>query len=246
MRNWVWLGLVAGCVEDFVPSAYESAQLAQASVLLQNDDDQIEGTRRDWAGPLAVDGDGNNFELTVSGPSSVRLDLYTPSNADLTVLGGLDVSLSLAPEAISGELSMSISDDAGDLVYLLEPVGPGLLTTERFGPGMLAPATDLGTAPIDGWNMNISSYYMRTDSGDVELYPGEPQEVTLGGSTYRAVLLAGFTSERVVDANNLECFGPTDRTAFELLRVDAGTADTAALTRDENLPAPLATCFNTR
>lgn len=246
MRKIVWLVVVGGCAEEVPPSEYETAQLSAPTVRVQDDDTTITSVvRRDWAGSLnADDSGGGNFELKiVSGLTTIQIDVFTPSGVDLTEFSGQPIIATVAPEPISDELSVAISAEDGELLYLLEPVRPDLLTEERFGPNMLAPATDLGHAiVVGGWDLAISSYYMRTDTGDAELYPGEPQEVMLSGDTYRATLLAGFDATRTVSVQE-ECVGPQDRTAFELVRVAPGTADLDPILRDTNLPPPVAECF---
>lgn len=243
MRKWVVLVGVVGCAEEFTPSEYLDAQLPKAVVVPTDDDLEIKGSRRDWAGTLVVDGEDGLWELLISSTSG-SAELFTPSEADLSVMNGAkDVTLTLAPDSISDELSLAVSDAAGDLLYLLEPARPALLTEERFGPNMLAPATDLGTAPAEGWDLSISSYYMRTDVGDVELYPGAPQEVMLAGYSYRATLLAGYTAERVIQQTQIDCIGAIDRVAFELIRVDPGTVEAATLLRGEDVPPPVALCL---
>lgn len=245
MRNWVVLALVAvGCGEEFAPSEYDAAQLARATVTLDDDDTTIT-LRRDWAGLLDVDGDSGNFEINVNdGLARVAgFTVYVPSETDLNEFQGRQAQVTVAPDPGSNELSISFRDaDTGDLLYLLEPVAPGLLSDEAFGVGLMAPATDLGSVVESGRTVQMYSYYFRTDAGDVELYPGVPQEVLLGGDSFRVILLAGFTSQLL--AGSGQCVGPDDRSAIEILRVDPGTAALDPILRpEETLPMPLPTCL---
>lgn len=248
IRNVVWVALFGGCGGDeFTQSEYIDQLLAKATVSVDDDDTTVVNVvRRDWAGSLNVDGDSGNFELNIiSGYATVRIDVYTPSGIDLNDISGQEVDVTVAPEPITDELSVAVyKQGTTDLLYLLEPVTPGLLTDERFGFGMIAPADDLGSVRTeDGWDVSISSYYLRADGGDVVLFPGEPQEVMLEGVTYRATILAGFTADRLAQGAAEECVGPNDRIAFELLQVEPGSVDPTPILRPESVPAPLAQCF---
>jgi hypothetical protein len=234
----VLVGWVVGCGGSST-SEYEPSQLERARVSV---DEELESDQRyDWVGTTKVEGADGVWEIRVSG---VVMDVSTPTDADLAMLDGLvDAHVAVAPEPLSNELSLLVTDAEGALQYLLEPVEPGALTESHFGLGLVAPANDLGPASAGGWDLSLTSAWLLTDAGDVELLPGAPQEVAIDGLSYRAVLLSGFTSEFALDAS-VQCSGAAERLAFELTRVEPGTADLTPLLRNEELDPPVSECLN--
>ena len=241
MRSIVLMtGWMVACQNEPVPSAYEPANLERATVVL-DDPEGFEGTRQDQIGNLRIDGTGQDFVLNIS-TSAEDVTVHSPGRSDLSALDGLtDVRMSVARAPLSDELSLSIVDSADELVYLIEPVEAGALTVEQFGQGLVGEGDDLGSAVVDGFDLSFTSALIRTDAGDVALLPGEPQEVVIEGVTYRAVLLAAYTSSYTLGAAP-ECTGASARAAFELLRVEAGAADLSVIVRAEGAELPLSQC----
>jgi hypothetical protein len=217
-------------------SEYAGANLERAVV---SPDEELERDQRyDWVGEVAVNGSGADWTLAVDG---VNVAVHSPAHSDLSGLDGLELVVSVAPEAVSNELSLAVTTMEGDLHYLLEPVTPGAMTEETFGLGLVAPASALGEVSEGGWDLSLTSAWFRTDTGDVELLPGEPQEVSVYGVTYRATLIAAFTAD-LVTSQVVSCSGASERLAFELVRVEPGTADLGALRRAEGVDLPTSTC----
>ncbi|MEQ1502643.1 MAG: hypothetical protein ABMB14_10450 [Myxococcota bacterium] len=239
------VGLVA-CGGGDAASEYAPAVLERAAVTVDLGDEELTGPRRDFAGSVTVDGSGRDWTVSVhTTGGTYDLDVHSPGGSDLSVVDGLgDAKVSIAPEPVSDELSLSIVDAEGGLVYLVEPVAPDLLTTEQFGAGFVAAGSDLGPADATGWALSLTSAMVRTDSGDVELFPGEPQEIVLDGDSFRAVLLGSYTAELLL-SGNIRCEGATDRLAFELVRVAPGAADLTPLTRPDGAELPVAECGST-
>jgi hypothetical protein len=226
----------AACDKTEPDSAYESANLELAEVVSS---EQFEEARIDLTGDISAEGADRDWTVSV-GPRSFTL--HSSGASDLSVIGALPGGrASLARDSFTEELSVELLDAEGNLHYLLEAVEPGPLTFENFGSGFVAAASDLGVAQQGNFEVTFVSAWMRTDTGDVELLPGEPQEVTIDGASWRAVLLAGFTTELKIDGAVL-CDGADSRLAFELLRLDAPGADLAALTREEGRDLPVGSC----
>jgi hypothetical protein len=225
---------VAGCNTEEV-SKYEASTLEKATVTV---DQELEhDVRYEWAGAIRTSGSGAGWEIRVS---NVHIDVHSSGHAPLDGIDGISGRVAVAPDHESNELSVAVTDDGGGLWYLLEPVSPGELTTEQFGLGLVAPANELGLVDADGWELTLRSAWLRTDSGDVELLPGAPQEVSLEGVTFRAILLDGFDAD--LQLEGAVCTGASSRLAFELTRVEPGTADLTPLQRDEASVVPTGTC----
>ena len=89
--------------------------------------------------------------------------------------------------------------------------------------------------------MELFSVMVSTDSGSVEAFPGAPVEILVGGLSYRFVLTAAW--ERTLEADAvLNCSIRTPVIAYEVSRVEPGTANLTALDRDEGLPIEQGTC----
>jgi hypothetical protein len=232
--------MLVGCHGGQGEVDYEANTLELSSV--RTDEELPEDVRSDWQGDVTVDGSGGNWNLDVRTASrTIKLDVHSAGHADLSVANGTGMAVSVQPETLSDELSLSIRDANGDPVYLLEPVEPGPLTQELFGLGLIARDEDLLTDNLNGWDLTFTSAVLRTDDGDLTLFPGEPHEVAIDGHTYRAILLESFTAD-LTEQGNLTCTGASERLAFELVRVEPGTADTTPLVRDATLDIPTSTC----
>lgn len=204
-------------------------------------------SRVDWAGALDVDQLGAGFTLSlvdVARAGFVRLDAYTPTGVDFGVWAGQPVLMSVAADPLTGEVSFAIARSLApaDLLYLYEPVRAARLSEDLFGPGLVAPANPIGTDALVGWAVHTRSAWMRTDQGDVELFPGEPQEVLLAQTPFRATLLASYAVEPQF-VGPTGCTEPLERIAFELARVEAGGADLEPILRNPLIPPPLPACL---
>lgn len=233
----VLIAAAAGCGKKETGSIYESANLEQATVTFNQ---ELDSERRDLLGDITVTGAEKDWTVRVE---AQPIEIYSPTGADLSAIDGLvDAQASIAVEPISEELSVKIIDADGNLHYLLEPVEPGPLTTEQFGLGLIAEATDLGVLPSGNYEVTLVSAWLRTDAGDVELLPGEPQQVNIEGAPFRAVLLSGFTTELKTQSAVL-CDGADSRLAFELQRIpDGATPDLTPLVRDPASELPVGSC----
>lgn len=219
------LCVLAACGGDVEPtSEWEPNALRPPEI---EPEEELETARLDANGTLNVDGVGESQDLrfdTSTGPVHVTVD--TPTAPDLTAWNDTEVLLSLRQGPST--LGMSITQD-GELLYLLEPDGPGAASDELLGPYLVATDTDLGRVTSSAWQGRLWSAVIRTDAGDVDLFPGQPVEVAIGGNTFRAILIASYDMESVTAG----CTMVSSRLAYELLRVEPGSVDTTPLTRDE-------------
>jgi len=232
--------LALGCHGGSSGDEFAASTLEKSTVLV--DQELPNDVRVDWPADITVGGSEPNWTLQLDATAAnVTIEVHSAAHSDLSGLGLDGATVSVQPEPFSNELSLLVTDANGDLQYLVEPVKPGPLTQEVFGLGLLAPYDDLGSVAVDGWNLGLTGAVIRTDGGDQDLLPGQPIEATIGGDTYRVVLGESFAAQRIDPANE-QCTGASDRLAFEMVRVDPGTADLSPLTRSEQLDIPTATC----
>ncbi|MCB9699373.1 MAG: hypothetical protein H6738_21505 [Alphaproteobacteria bacterium] len=225
MRAVAILCVLGACGGDVEPrSEWEPNALRPPEI---EPEEELTGARLDASGPLKTEEASEKQELRIDTSTGlVSLTIDTPTAPDLTAWDDADVLVSLreGPTAIG----MSITQD-GDLLYLLEPDGPGTVSDELLGPNLLATDTDLGTVASSAWQGSLWSALIRTDTGDVELFPGQPAEVIIRGDTFRAILIASYDMESVTAG----CSMDQTRMAYELLRVEPGSVDTTRLVRAE-------------
>jgi hypothetical protein len=89
--------------------------------------------------------------------------------------------------------------------------------------------------------MRIYSAFVQTDSGEIEAFPGEPQEILLGGLSFRFTLTAAW--HRELDPGvSLNCDIRADVLAYEVVRVEPDTADLTPLLRDPFATIEQGTC----
>jgi len=238
MRTHVLFGVLAAlvaCGEDDPPSRYADSTLEQATV---EPEEPLEGTRRDSAGTLSGDPEGADMEVSV-GSSTVFV--HAPAFPDLSPWLGTQARMSVVEVAAAGDASMLVRDAYDKVVYLLETVEPDVLTAEAFGSSFVSLGSDLGVTAAHRGEMRIYSAFVAADNGQVEVFPGEPQEIVVDGGSYRFVLTAAW--HRELDAGqSLSCAIRADVLAYDVLSVAPGTADTTPLVRDALFPIEQGTC----
>lgn len=239
MRTHLSFGLVAtliACTKNELPSDYADSTLEQATV---EPEDPLEGSRRDSAGTLGGDPEGLDMELRV-GSSTVFV--HAPGAPDLSPwLGVSDMRMSVVEVAADGDATLLVRDATDAVVYLLETVEPDVLTSEAFGGNFIELGDDLGPTEAYLSTMRIYSAFVATDNGEIELFPGEPQEIVVGGASYRIVLTAAWHRE-LDSGSSLQCTLRADVLAYEVLRVEPGAANLAPLLRDPLAPIEQGTC----
>ncbi len=244
MTRWALAGGVlalVGCGSSTEPtSAWEDQSLQPASVELEEEDLMANAPQLDILGTLRVDGAGRDLDLSMApaaGGLPIHILVHTSTNPDLFNFNQDEVMASLREE--NQALTLAIRRPDGELLYLLEPVLPSSLAEEILGSGIAAAASDLGPVNDPSWKVRLTSAFLRTDTGDVELFPGEPQEVAIDGLAYRAILISGYTmSEASPSCVDLV----RERLSIELVQVEAGSVDPAPLTRAEGVSLTDAIC----
>jgi hypothetical protein len=238
MRTLVLFGVfgsLIACSEEDPPSQYAESTLEQATVV---PDEPLEGPRRDSGGSLTGDPEGADMRLTVG---SSTAEVHAPSFPDLTPFDGTGAFMSIVEVAPSGEASLLLRDDYDNVVYLLETIEPDVLTAEAFGGNFISLGNDLGVTPAYQSELRIYSAFVQTDNGEIELFPGEPQEILVGGASYRVAVTAAWHRELDPTAS-FNCAIREDVLAYDVLRVEPGTADTTPLVRDALFPIEQGTC----
>ena len=238
MRTHVLFGVLASliaCSDEDPPSQYADTTLEQASVL---PDEPLEGPRRDSAGTLNGDLEGADMQIDV-GTSTA--DVHAPAFPDLSAFAGTSAFMSIVEVSAAGDNSVLLRDAYDEVIYLLETIEPDVLTAEAFGGTFVSRGEDLGVTPAYQGEMRIYSAFFATDNGQVELFPGEPQEIVVGGASYRVVVNASW--HRDLDPNaSFNCTIRADVLSYEVQRVEPGTADTTEILRDELFPIEQGLC----
>ncbi len=238
MRFLTFLLALAACNDASDLSPYASGSLALPEV---EPDEEIESSRKDLSGDLSVSGEGERLTVRVDTSfGRTEVELKAPSRPDLSGIDGLTGQLSLAKDALTDEISLLVTGDDGPR-YLLETVDSTVLTDSAFGPTFVQVGNDLGRVPVGLDHVRLYSALFQTDDGELEVFPGEPVEATIDGLSYRIVLIASWVRERSEDQVS-NCYQLDDVLAYEVLRVEPGTADTTPLTRPESEPIDGASC----
>ena len=229
--RWTPLLCMLACTPLVPPSAYGPHSLVPGRVTT---DVEYEGFRRDWRGDIGIEGSQGNWQInaTVEGAGVLEFEVRTPTGADLSVLHGIkNGQVSLYEEAVSGDLSIGVSDDAG-VVYLQETVEASDMSTQLLGPGFLRQGTNLGDVSLGETSLTLSSVVLTTAQGLVEAYPGYPIEIELLDNFYQFTLMANWV--RTYSPSS-DLFCDFDQVlAYELVRVERGTVDITPLTRGAN------------
>jgi len=240
MRTAVSFGLLTtlvACGDDDPLSQFADSTLEQATVLPE---EPLEGDRRDSAGTLSGDVEGSDMDITV-GSSTSAVSVHAPGFPDLSAWLGATTRMSVVKVAAAGDASLLVRDESDAVVYLLETIGPDVLTDEAFGGNFISLGNDTGVTAAYQSQLRIFSAFVTTDNGQVEVFPGEPQEIVVGGASYRIVVTAAWHRELDPSAS-FNCTIRADVLAYEVMSVAPGTADLTPLLRDVLFPIEQGTC----
>jgi hypothetical protein len=238
MRTHVLSGVLASliaCSEEDPPSQYADSTLEQATV---QPDEPLEGPRRDAGGTFHGDLEGGDLTLTVGSSTAA---VHAPGFPDLTAFDGITGFMSIVEVSPAGEASLLVRDEYDGVIYLIETIEPDVLTAEAFGGNFISLGNDLGVTSAHQGEMRIYSAMVLTDNGEVEVFPGEPQEILVGGVSYRVVVTAAWHRELDPSAS-FNCAIREDVLAYEVQRVEPDTADTTPLVRDPLFPIEQGSC----
>jgi hypothetical protein len=243
MRNLMgtmpFVAFALGCEETVIPSEYGDCTLEQATVV---PDDPLEGSRRDGSGALSGSLEGTDLEFRVGTSAGLQVvDVHAPGRPDLSAYAGTDVLMSILEVAPPADASLVIKDDSGEVIYLIETVLPSDLTTETFGSNFVDRGNDLGETAAYRSTMQLFSAMVATDNGQVEAFPGQPIEIVVGGLSYRFMLTASWDRELDRDAV-YNCTIRSTVLAYDVSRVEPGTANLTPLDRDEAFSIEQGTC----
>lgn len=230
MRWTPWLSAALlpaiGCGPSLEYSPYANNTLPPPSVQI---DEEMSSNRRDFTGQISVDDSASGFDLSLTtNVGRVEITARSSANSDVSILDAVEGRISVAEDAVSDELSLLVVDDDGPLL-LLETTTPTVLSSDAFGVNFVTTANDLGSVPVGATELFLTSAYVGTDDGEVEAFPGEPLEILVGGLSYRFVLIASWTRYQDEEIG-LQC-SIDEILAYEVARVEPGTASTAPLER---------------
>lgn len=167
-------------------------------------------------GELSVTGSDREFHLSVG---AEELDLHSPGASPLANLNGLQGTVEVTEQGMGGQ-SIIISDETG--VAYVGALGDGMslnAVAEHFGSDFVRWGEQTGSETDGTFVWNYKPAIFATDTGDVELTPGEVETITVEGVDYRVVVSAAYTVGTNPDATELPGCGPEDMLGFELIRV---------------------------
>ena len=113
-------------------------------------EEELTAARLDAAGPLKTEDASEKQDQRIDTSTGlVTVTVDSPTAPDFTQWEDAEVLVSLreGPAAIG----MSITQD-GELLYLLEPDGPSLVSSEILGPNLVATDADLGSVSSSAWS----------------------------------------------------------------------------------------------
>lgn len=191
------------------------------------------------SGVAAVTGTGRDRSVAVSTDEGEwTLDLHLPGGSDLSLIDGESVEVDLPSSGhLWGEAPFAIHDAAGP-VLVVQMLGHAPDAADAlFGEGFARYGEAVGYDERGSHEFHIKNAIIATDEGPLEVAPGEVHAVTVGGASWRFVLVAAY---EVGDESGLfdaasKCLGPPDALSFEMLRVSAVEAGDGLVTRPDGL-----------
>ena len=229
---WLALGMLA-CGSTSDRSPYGTNTLPPPSV---ESDEELSSNRRDFGGSISVNGDSAaNFTIRANTNNGrVDVDVRSPTRADVTLFDGIEGQLSLGLDPLSDDLSVLVTDDAGDVRYLLETIAPTVLTDSAFASNFVTVGNSLGTFPVSATELDLTSVVLQTDDGEVEAFPGAPVEIVVDAKSFRFTLIASWLRITADDVG-VNC-SLDEILSYEVIAVEAGNADLQILERADTDP----------
>ncbi len=193
-------------------------------------------------GTLGITGADRQFEIAVDDPDlGMAFQVHSPGATPLTQLDGVDATVSLSEMGMGGR-SIVISDDDGPLYVGSLGDGPGLAQVrEIFGEGFVTWGEEVGSQTDGTFVWTYAPAVFATDTGDVELQPGEVDSIVVDGVEWRVVVSASYQVGTNPDAEELPACSPESMLGFELLRV-VEPAEVATLGRLAEAPVAYVGC----
>lgn len=173
------------------------------------------------SGALALaSGEGDGDWVVTLGDTTTTL--HSSARSDLSALDGLEGTLRLGSvTGMSGARAAALVDADG-LAWLGAPDHADALVAELLGEGFARYADEeVARSREGGYILHWHDAVFATDDGDVTASVGVPTSIRVGGATYRAVVVAAYTSEVAPMAVVADCGGYGSMLAFELERVQA-------------------------
>ena len=174
-----------------------------------------------YRGLATVDGDAKDWTLSLADTElgSQELTMHVPGQSDLSTLDGRELSIelewSLTPTAVVSDAEgLVFASVAGDN----HPDVVAALGSDFISFGEEAGSVQEGT---DRWSLRYA--VVSTDEGTLELLPGEAEEITVDGTSWRVVVHAAYQVEPGPLSYHPCGFAP-DMLTFEVLRLDAPAA----------------------
>ncbi|MSQ00984.1 MAG: hypothetical protein EXR71_03700 [Myxococcales bacterium] len=172
------------------------------------------------SGALSIEGEGADFNIT----APIAFTVHSPAGTDLAAWVGTDVDVIADVAGSEADWTatpgIEVSDVVG-LVWLAEPGVAPVFADARFGDGFATHGKELGEELRGNYIVTFTSVVFQTDEGEVEATAGAPVTLTLEGSSYRATVLAAYTTEEAPGAPQYDCMGKPPLLSYELVRVEA-------------------------
>lgn len=206
-----------------VPEQLEALDLA-----ITSGDNQISSS----AGVLAISGADRQFAVQVgTGPELVAFDLHSPGASPLSSLDGLDATVQFTEQGMGGR-SVVISDATGPVYFGIVGDSPSLAPiSETFGADFVSWGERVGSEGDGTFVWTYAPAVFNTDTGPVELLPGEVDSIVVDGVEWRVVVTASYQVDVDPTASELPGCSPESLLGFELLRVADQPVTISKLTR---------------
>lgn len=196
------------------------------------------------AGALAVSGSDKDWVLELSSPDldePVHLTVHSPGGADLAPLAGASVLALLPGDWFAEHYSLLLTDEDGPL-YVLDMGLHADQTNAFFGDGFVSHGTIHGEDKDNTWKTSYTSVAFDTDSGVVELLPGEVRTITVDGQPYRAAAISAWTRVAREGASLPGCPVAEELLSYELIRI-AAEVEPELIVRPDGLDPASAGCL---
>lgn len=167
---------------------------------------------------LSAGAEEGDWELSVG---ELTASIHSAARSDLSAFSGAEATLVVGEGGLNEGSGPAALEDADGLVWLSQSSAGEDLAAGYVGQGFARYADEVvASGRSSSYDLEYHDVVFATDDGEVTVAAGTPTVLKVGGVSYRAVVVAAYTTEVRPGEPVADCGGLPDLLAYELVRVE--------------------------
>ncbi len=191
-----------------------------------------------WEGLASIEGADKDWTLDLDGETFTT---HSPTAMDLSTWDGQELTVSVTTTWSGHPDGLALYDSA-DLAYASVGSDDNDDVIDRFGADFASWGEELGRTRGDSATYTYRAVQFQTDTGSIELAPGEVAEIVVDGVTWQVAPVASYDHEYHRWAMVPACGGGGPMLSYEIMRVDAPTGEDRFIGRADGMAMAKRSC----